>query len=92
MKFNLGEMEEWRDVLGHEGVALLAAFRSFTNKDGVCWPSIATLSDRSGLGRTKVKSMIRVAVETGLLQKAPRQEHKPRKGRPVNAYQLSPRI
>lgn len=82
-----GETEAWARLLKVNGVALLLALRSYSSRDGKCWPGAEALMKRSGLCRAVLFRTIKLAEMYGLLI---REEGtvKGRTGRPPNRYRL----
>jgi hypothetical protein len=51
--------------------AILAALSSFANKQGLCWPSIAKITESGGFSEATTKKQLRVLEAIGSIQRLP---------------------
>lgn len=54
-----------------EAKMVLAAFATYADRDGLCWPSLATIGNRLGMKDRMVQRWVKVLKETGYLIKLP---------------------
>jgi hypothetical protein len=72
--------------LGDAAYRLLACLGTYADRDGWCWPSMATLADRLGISRQAVQRSIRQLSELVYIQVEPRR--RPDGSQDRNRYRL----
>lgn len=62
--------------LGPYGIAVYAALARFANRDEECWPSYATIAERTGVSRSQIIRMLAKLVELKIVAVTPRYNEK----------------